>query len=995
MKLLTIDKPGPTRYKSFNKSSRSTRILILTIFLFVACSQNAVFSRGITGPPPLSDAKTPHILVLCSCGHSPLLCSWMNPAVAAGPEGVGIIHDDIFFEDPFLWYSHRWVILTIAALIVAQFILIAVLLIQRRRKALAEADLKKALTKTEQGDRMLSVLMENIPEGITISDANLNLTRVSGYGLEILGGNHEGKPVEEVISRWSVYEPDGVTPMQEKNLPLVRAVRRGEVVRDMELVQADISGKKISLLCNAAPIRDANGRITGGIVAWRDITEIKHAENEQIRISQQRQLALDAARMGWWHYSPVTGISSWDDRYKEIFGVTGYSSPNDEILKLLHPDDLPKVRAKVEAALNPEDPQPYVAEYRINLPDGSMKWIEAQGKPTFENIDGTLQATSFVGTVLDITDRKMEEKALQEKMLEYSAIFEHSIVGKAEADAETGRFIKVNQAFSDLTGYSPEELYKMTFVDLTHPEDRERDLKGFDHVKKGDAERWQIEKRYIKKDGTVIWVNVSGHRLRFEGALPDRTIAVILDITGQKNLESSLRESEQRFRLALRNAPVSIAAQDRDLRYIWAYNQRTAGLDEIIGHFDYEIFASEDASRITAIKKRILKDGIEYREQMWLARPEGPVYLDICWEPIRNSSGGIVGVASATVDMTALKKTEEKLRESEEKYRNLFNNMTEEVHFWELVRDKEGRIITWKLIDANPPTLKSWGRNTIEGIRGKTTDEIFGPGSTEHYYPIVEKIMKEGTPYYYEDYFPNLDKYFRFASVPLGEHFITTGADITSIKKAEQALKSSLNEKEVLLKEIHHRVKNNMQIISSLVSLQAGQSGDSNVAEILGDVSNRVRSMAMIHEKLYQSKDLSRIDFAQYTESLLNYLWRSYGQSVSGIILKKELKPVSLPVDKAVPLGLILNELVSNTLKHAFPENKDGEVTVTLEKGDGKEVTLSVSDNGKGLPEGFDWKETDSLGLRLVQMLASQLHGNVKSESNSGTVFKVTFGGVK
>jgi PAS domain-containing protein len=191
LKLLTINKSGPTRHKSFNKSSRSARILFIAIFLFAASSQNAVFSRGITGPA-LSAAKTPHIPVFCSCGYSPLLCSWMNPAVAAGPEGVGITHDDISFEDPFLWYSHRWVILTIAALIVAQFILITVLLIQRRRKALTEADLKKALTKAEQGDRMLSVLMENIPEGITISDANLNLTRVSGYGLEILGGNHEG-----------------------------------------------------------------------------------------------------------------------------------------------------------------------------------------------------------------------------------------------------------------------------------------------------------------------------------------------------------------------------------------------------------------------------------------------------------------------------------------------------------------------------------------------------------------------------------------------------------------------------------------------------------------------------------------------------------------------------------------------------------------------------------------------------------------------------------
>ena len=116
--------------------------------------------------------------------------------------------------------------------------------------------------------------------------------------------------------------------------------------------------------------------------------------------------------------------------------------------------------------------------------------------------------------------------------------------------------------------------------------------------------------------------------------------------------------------------------------------------------------------------------------------------------------------------------------------------MTEEVHFWKLVRDESGRIQTWRLVDANPPTLKSWGKK-LEEIRGKTTDEIFGPGATEHFLPVVNKVMAEGVPHVFEDYFPNLDKYFRFTSVPLGDYFITTGADITGIKKAEQALRES------------------------------------------------------------------------------------------------------------------------------------------------------------------------------------------------------------
>jgi PAS domain S-box-containing protein len=158
-----------------------------------------------------------------------------------------------------------------------------------------------------------------------------------------------------------------------------------------------------------------------------------------------------------------------------------------------------------------------------------------------------------------------------------------------------------------------------------------------------------------------------------------------------------------------------------------------------------------------------------------------------------SSKGSALGVITTLVirDVTERRRAEEALRESETKYRNLFEYMTEEVHFWQLVRDADGCIKTWWLVDANPPTLKTWGRFTLDEIKGKTTDEIFGPGSTEHYMPVVQKIMTEGVPYSFEDYFPNLDKYFQFTSVPLGDYFITTGTDITDIKKAEEALRQS------------------------------------------------------------------------------------------------------------------------------------------------------------------------------------------------------------
>ncbi|HTP64441.1 MAG TPA: ATP-binding protein [Geobacteraceae bacterium] len=231
----------------------------------------------------------------------------------------------------------------------------------------------------------------------------------------------------------------------------------------------------------------------------------------------------------------------------------------------------------------------------------------------------------------------------------------------------------------------------------------------------------------------------------------------------------------------------------------------------------------------------------------------------------------------------------------------------------------------------------------------------------------------------------------RGAIIGQKQTLISVIRDITERKRAEESLRKSLSEKEVLLKEIHHRVKNNMQVISSLVSLQAAGSQDETVREVLNDVTGRVRSMALVHEKLYQSSDLARIDFAEYTRSLLNSFWRSHGAIASTVRLNLDLQPVTLPVDTAVPCGLILNELAGNALKHAFKGRSDGEVTVSLAAGTDGKVRLRVADNGVGLPEGFDWRNARSLGLRLVQMLAGQMDAEVEVSSEGGTRFEIIF----
>jgi PAS domain S-box-containing protein len=210
--------------------------------------------------------------------------------------------------------------------------------------------------------------------------------------------------------------------------------------------------------------------------------------------------------------------------------------------------------------------------------------------------------------------------------------------------------------------------------------------------------------------------------------------------------------------------------------------------------------------------------------------------------------------------------------------------------------------------------------------------------------------------------------------------------------EAEEQIKSTLAEKDVMLREIHHRVKNNLQIISSLVSLQADGLEDERLRAVFGDVRDRIRTMALVHEKLYQTGDLARLNFADYAVSLLQFLWRSHGALADKVRYAITVDPVTMPIVTAVPCGLILNELVGNTLKHAFPDGRSGEVSVSLQYDPASATAcLRVRDDGVGLPAGLDWRNTQSFGLHLVQLLAGQLDAEVACSTGSGTEFAVTF----
>jgi PAS domain S-box-containing protein len=214
--------------------------------------------------------------------------------------------------------------------------------------------------------------------------------------------------------------------------------------------------------------------------------------------------------------------------------------------------------------------------------------------------------------------------------------------------------------------------------------------------------------------------------------------------------------------------------------------------------------------------------------------------------------------------------------------------------------------------------------------------------------------------------------------------------DISGRKLVETTLRSSLKEKEVLLQEIHHRVKNNLQIVSSMLNLQMEKLSDPKALELFKESQNRVRSIALFHEKLYQSRDLGRVEIGEYISGLANGSFATYGVNPDDIVLAIHTEDIPLDVDAAISCGLIVNELVSNSLKHAFPDRRQGRVEVSL-RSTGTDVVLEVADNGIGLPANLDFRSPSTLGLKLVAIFTEQVGGTMDLERRGGTRFRLSF----
>jgi len=332
-----------------------------------------------------------------------------------------------------------------------------------------------------------------------------------------------------------------------------------------------------------------------------------------------------------------------------------------------------------------------------------------------------------------------------------------------------------------------------------------------------------------------------------------------------------------------------------------------------------------------------------------------------------------------------------KLSESEEKFRSVANSAVDGI----ITTDTDGKIVLFN------PSLKNIFGYEIDEIKGKHVTMLMPERYKKNFINKLDKFKLTGNHELAGKTFETIGLKKDGIEFPFEISIATWGSkgnifttsiirDVSERKKIEKKLQKSLNEKETLLKEIHHRVKNNLMIISSLLNLQSRYIKDEESKNIFKESQNRARSMALIHERLYQSTDLKRIDFGDYLRTLSNDLYHTYVMDTSLIKLNIEVENVMLDINTSIPLGLIVNELVTNSLKHAFPQGESGEINIKFHTNDDKYL-LEVKDNGVGFPEDIDYTNTESLGLRLVTSLTEQIDGKIKFNNISGTSFKIIF----
>ncbi len=484
--------------------------------------------------------------------------------------------------------------------------------------------------------------------------------------------------------------------------------------------------------------------------------------------------------------------------------------------------------------------------------------------------------------------------------------------------------------------------------------------------------------------------------------LSDTNLMLEKENAERRRVQDALQESEERYRSLVNNIP-DIVYSINEKGEILSVNEESLKIfgyknEEVMGRPFMEIIHPDDlhipydAFLSTIRDRREYTAGLQYRI---LDRSGKSHWVEVHSHARFDAKGRFIQEEGVLRDITDRRLAQEALAESEERFRSLFEYTRDaiiilEPPLWRLSRINRTGLTMFAADAADITALGTWDFSPERQPDGSLSSTTIKEN--------IDRALEEGWLFFEwqcrrldGSEFPGTVLLSRIeqSGLPILQ---ATVRDITERKRAEDLIKTSLKEKEVLLREIHHRVKNNFQIITSLLNLQSRNLTDPELLKQFDDSANRIRAMALVHEKIYQSSDLSEIDFSSYLKTITEDLAGNYAVIRQRPQITIETEETALGIDQAIPCGLIVNELITNALKYAFTdESADNRLTIGLRKDEMGMITIRVSDNGPGLPAGIDIEKTQTLGLQLVGLLTRQIRGTRSLDREGGTAWSITF----
>ena len=776
----------------------------------------------------------------------------------------------------------------------------------------------------------------------------------------------------------------------------------------------------------------------------RNVTQRNQMEEQLIESKKLYQSIGELIPYGIWICGPDGGVIYLSDSFLDMVGMTLEECKQFGWTDRLPPEDLEQTIADWKHCIETSSFWDY--EHHILGKDGEYHTVLSRGIPIRDDLGNT---NLWVGINLDITARKQAEEslrqaheeiqmqseelkasneeiqlqseelqaqteeleeayeALRESEQQFRTVIENSRDGINMLDLATGLYVFMSPSQVEMTGFTAEEINNISAEEAykrVHSEDRKISVAQQKRLAAGLDTTNTVEYRWKVKSGEYRWFSDSRKLVRDDQGRPIALVGVSRDITERKLAEKALRESESIRKvteavqaereqlnrvLDMLPAYVILLSPDYHVPFANRFFEERFGKSEGQRCYEYLFQRTEPCENCETYK--VLKTGKPHRWE-WTG-PDGRNY-DIYDYPFKDSDGSTL-IMEAGIDITEIKQAQSVVQAERQRLFDVLETLpaiicllTPDYHF----------------VFTNHSFHEKFGepgnRPCYEHCFGCTRPCEF----CEAY-----KVLETDQPHHWEFTCLDgsiIDAYdFPFTDVDGSPMILKMDIDITERRKAKEALAKI---EEARIKEIHHRIKNNLQVISSLLDLEAERFSDIKVLNAFKESQNRVASMALIHEELYKGKGSDSLDFAAYLRKLTTNLLNSYNLKNNGISLKLDFGQSYLNMDTAIPLGIIVNELVSNSLKHAFPGRSGGVIQIKIARETSKECanaisrdnleacrgisyTLTISDDGIGMPEGFDLENAETLGIQLVTLLVDQLDGKLGLIRDCGTKFTIQF----